>query len=214
MTRKLAAIQKAIRDECLDGWLFCNFHHRDPLSDAILERLANLSNSRLWLYAVPASGEPLALVHVIESDHLDGLPGQKIVYSGRDDLKISLQLLSGRRWGAHFSETICAVSFFDAGTAAFLKKAGLVLIPAEALVQRFKGLFDSGGITSHKRAVAAVCEIVKTVWDFVSSSYVSGRIVYEGDLRRIMEDEFVRLDLKWDHPPPCGGGCSLLQSPL
>jgi Xaa-Pro aminopeptidase len=204
--RKIASIQKAIRDEDLDGWLFCNFHRRDPLSSAILERPAGLSNSRLWLYAVPVSGEPLALVHAIEADHLDGLPGQKIVYGGRDDLKASLRLLSGRRWGAHFSETISAVSFLDAGTAAFLEKAGLVLVPAEALVQRFRGILDGGGIASHKRAAAALYGIVKTVWDFVRSSYVAGRTVYEGDLRRIMEDEFIRLGLTRDHPPLAAAG--------
>ena len=206
MVLKIAALEKAIRDEGLDGWLFCNFRRRDPLSDAILERPAGLSNSRLWLYAVPASGEPLAFVHAIEAGHLDGLPGKKIVYGGRDDLKASLRLLAGRRWGAHFSETICAVSFLDAGTAAFLEKGGLVLVPADALVQRFSGLLDGGGIASHKRAAAALYGIVETVWDFVRSSYTGGRAVYEGDLRRIMEDEFVRLGLKRDHPPLAAAG--------
>ncbi|MDR2142959.1 MAG: peptidase M24, partial [Treponema sp.] len=117
-------IRKAIREENLDGWLFCNFRHRDPLSDAILERPSSLTNSRLWLYAIPASGEPYGLVQAIEADHLDGLPGGKKSYIGREELKALLAPLAGKRWGAHFSETLSAVSFLDAGTAAFLEKAG------------------------------------------------------------------------------------------
>ncbi|MDR2049669.1 MAG: peptidase M24, partial [Treponema sp.] len=191
----LDKIQKAIREENLDGWLFCNFRHRDPLSDAILERPSSLTNSRLWIYAVPSSGEPFALIQAIEADHLDGLPGTKNTYISREDLKTLLKPLAGKRWGAHFSETLTAVSFLDAGTAAFLEKAGLVLVSAEALVQRFKSLLDSGGIASHERAAAGLYGIVEKVWDFVRSSYARKNELYEGDLRRVMEEEFVRLGL-------------------
>jgi Xaa-Pro aminopeptidase len=203
---ELDKIQKAIREENLDGWLFCNFRHRDALSDAILDRPSGLTNSRLWLYAVPSAGEPFGLTHAIEADHLDGLPGTKRSYISRDDLKTLLKALAGKRWGAHFSENLSAVSFLDAGTAAFLEKAGLVLVPAEALVQRFKGLLDSGGIASHERAAAGLYQIVEKVWDFVQSSYARKKELYEGDLRRVMEEEFVRLGLVRDHPPMAAAG--------
>jgi Xaa-Pro aminopeptidase len=202
----LDKIQKAIREENLDGWLFCNFHHRDPLSDAILDRPSGLTNSRLWLYAVPSAGEPLGLTQAIETDHLDGLPGTKNTYIGREELKTLLKPLAGKRWGAHFSETLSAVSFLDAGTAAFLEKAGLVLVPAEALVQRFKSLLDSGGIASHERAAAGLCQIVEKVWDFIRSSHARKQELYEGDLRRVMEEEFVRQGLVRDHPPLAAAG--------
>jgi Xaa-Pro aminopeptidase len=202
----LDKIQKAIREENLDGWLFCNFRHRDPLSDAILERPSSLTNSRLWIYAVPSSGEPFAFVQAIEADHLDGLTGKKNTYISREDLKALLKPLAGKRWGAHFSETLSAVSFLDAGTASFLEKAGLVLVPAEALVQRFKSLLDSGGIASHERAAAGLYGIVEKVWDFVQSSFARKKELYEGDLRRVMEEEFVRLGLVRDHPPLAAAG--------
>jgi Xaa-Pro aminopeptidase len=202
----LDKIQKAIREENLDGWLFCNFRHRDPLSDAILERPSSLTNSRLWIYAVPSSGEPCGLVQAIEADHLDGLEGKKKSYISRADLKTLLKPLAGKRWGAHFSENLSAVSFLDAGPASFLEKAGLVLLPAEALVQRFKSLLDSGGIASHERAAAGLYGIVEKVWDFARSCHARKEELYEGDLRRIMEEEFVRLGLVRDHPPLAATG--------
>jgi Xaa-Pro aminopeptidase len=202
----IARIQKAIREEHLDGWLFCNFRHRDRLSDELLERPAELTNSRFWFYAVPASGPPYGLVHAVEADHLEGLPGTLQSYISREDLIRRLAPWGGKRWGVHVSENLCAVSFLDAGTYAVLSKAGLVLVSAEALVQRFKGLLDEEGIASHERAAAELYGIVAAVWDFVRASYGSGKTIYEGDLRQIMEDEFVRRGLVRDHSPLAAAG--------
>ena len=33
---QLTAIQKALYEAGLDGWLFCNFHYRDPMAYRIL----------------------------------------------------------------------------------------------------------------------------------------------------------------------------------
>ncbi|MDR2661695.1 MAG: aminopeptidase P family protein [Treponema sp.] len=202
----IAKIQKAIREEDLDGWLFCNFRHRDRLSDELLERPPELTNSRFWFYAVPAAGTPYGLVHAIEADHLEGLPGTVHSYISREDLIRRLAPLRGKRWGVHVSENLCAVSFLDAGTYAVLSKAGLLLVSAEALVQRFKGLLDKEGIASHERAAAGLYEIVGKVWDFVSVSYGSGKTIYEGDLRQLMEDEFVLRGLVRDHSPLAAAG--------
>jgi Xaa-Pro aminopeptidase len=202
----LADIQKAIREEDLDGWLFCNFRHRDPLSDGILRRPQGLGNTRLWVYAVPASGEALALVHAIEAGHLEGLPGRVKTYVTREELLACLAPLGGKRWGAHYSEQLPALSYLDAGTAALLRRAGLILLPADKLVQRFKGLLDEAGMASHEAAAAELYGIVETVWDHVQKTYGSQKALYEGDLRDRMESEFVQRGLMRDHPPQAAAG--------
>jgi Xaa-Pro aminopeptidase len=199
-------LQKAIREEGLDGWLFCNFRHRDKLSDAILNRPAELSNSRFWFYAVPGSGEPLALVHAIEADHLDGLSGTKQSYISRTELLKLLAPLGGKRWGVHVSQTISAVSYLDAGMYAVLCEAGLELVPAESMVQRFKGVLDEEGIASHERAAEELYTVVNIVWDYVRSAYCKGKTIYEGDLRQIMEGEFIHRNLFQNHPPLVAAG--------
>jgi Xaa-Pro dipeptidase len=74
------SIQAAIRAEGLDGWLFYSFRGSDPIAENILR----LDNARLatrrWFYFVPASGSPRKIVHAIESEMLDSLPGEKMVY--------------------------------------------------------------------------------------------------------------------------------------
>ena len=202
----ISKIQEAIREEQIDGWLFCNFMHRDRLSDFILFRPETLTNSRFWFYLVPASGEPLALVHAIEQDHLDPLPGKRQSYAGREGILNFIAALSGKTIAVHMSENISALSYLDAGIYAALVNAGVRLTGAESLVQRFKGLLDGEGIASHERAAAALYGIVERVWDFVCASYTNGTTLNEGDLRRLMEDEFVRLNMESDHSPQAAAG--------
>ena len=73
----LTAIQTALRDAGMGGWLFCDFHHRDPLAYKILGLDENSMTSRRWFYFIPAEGEPTKLSHRVEPRKLDPLPGQQ-----------------------------------------------------------------------------------------------------------------------------------------
>ncbi|MDR2019822.1 MAG: M24 family metallopeptidase [Treponema sp.] len=205
---ELGGIQEAIRRENLDGWLFCNFQHRDKLADSILNISGGEANSRLWFYVVPAWGEPFKLVHAVEAGILDGLAGTKAFYISREDLGAALSPLGGKRWAVHSSEALPAVSFLDAGTAAFLEKAGLVLVSAASLIQRFRGLLDAAGIASHERAAAELYGIVDLVWDRVRRAWSGKLPLREGDLRDWMLEEMERRGLLTGHPPIVAAGAN------
>ena len=76
---KIDQIQKALTDRGLDGWLFYSFRGSDPIAANVLE-LHETHATRRWFYYVPASGEPTRIVHSIEREALDSLPGRKLVY--------------------------------------------------------------------------------------------------------------------------------------
>lgn len=78
----ISEIQRALKNEGVDGWLFFDHHQRDPLAYRILKLDTKSHATRRWYYFIPADGEPKRLVHRIESGNLDSLPGEKIVYSG------------------------------------------------------------------------------------------------------------------------------------
>jgi Xaa-Pro aminopeptidase len=205
-TGQLEAIRKAIRSEKLDGWLFCNFHHRDPLADKILGVGAGAGNSRMWFYAVYAEGPPLRIVHGIEQAVLGHLPGKQLVYTGRRELFTCLESLAGKRWGAHISGSITAISYLDGGTAAALEEAGLTLASAAGLIQRFQGLLDDKAIASHEGAAAHLYEIVETAWDRVRQAFHGDLSLREGDIRELMLAEMKRRGMVTDHPPIVGAG--------
>ena len=199
-------MQKAIRDEGLDGWLFCNFHHRDALSDAILGLPADSTNSRIWVCAVSASEEPLKIVHAIEASILDTIPGRAIVYQSRVEFIAALRGLAGARWGAHISDTLPAISLLDAGLAHTFEAAGLGLYSAAGLVQRFKGLLDTEGIASHERAAQHLYDMVALAWERVRDAYTLHQPLCEGDIRGLFLDEMHRRRLISDHSPIVGAG--------
>ena len=104
-TMQLDAIQKALREAQLDGWLFYDHHHRDPIAYRILGLSEGLHITRRWYYFVPATGEPRKLVHRIESLRLDPLPGRAQLYSSWQELEAGLRhMLTGAERIASASE--------------------------------------------------------------------------------------------------------------
>ena len=93
----IAAVQSALAIEGLDGWLLYDFHGSNPVAAAVagLAGTGKLTTRR-WYYMIPATGKPRKLVHAIESHNLDKLPGEKLVYAGREALSAGLDTLLER----------------------------------------------------------------------------------------------------------------------
>ena len=110
MAFDLAAIQEGLRKARLDGWLLYDFHGSNPIA----ARLAGLTTgthmtTRRWYYLIPANGRPRGLVHAIERNNLDALPGERVVYAGRQQLEAGLtQLLAGLKTVAMEYSPMCA----------------------------------------------------------------------------------------------------------
>src|SRR5262249_3992627 len=88
---RVTEIQAALRDAKLDGWLFYDFRHSDPLAYRILKLDEKMFASRRWFYYIPASGEPVKIVQSIEQFKLDSLPGKKLVFRGWQELHAQLR---------------------------------------------------------------------------------------------------------------------------
>src|SRR5437868_11475945 len=90
-TERVTEIQAALREAKLDGWLFYDFRHSDPLAYRILKLDEKMFASRRWFYYIPASGEPVKIVQSIEQFKLDSLPGRKVVFRGWQELHARLR---------------------------------------------------------------------------------------------------------------------------
>src|SRR5438132_1087456 len=76
----LSAVQNALTEQQLDGWLLYDFRGLNVLARRVLGLDTNAILSRRWFYFVPARGQPRKLVHRIESHALDAFPGPATVY--------------------------------------------------------------------------------------------------------------------------------------
>ena len=140
---EIKAIQNALRAGKLDGWLFYDHHHRDPIAGRILGLPANGLVSRRWFYFIPSRGEPRKLVHRIEAGMLDSLPGRKSEYSSWEELHKGLAKLLGgaKRVAMQYSaqNNIPYIGLVDAGTIELVRKAGAKVESSADLVQVFAG---------------------------------------------------------------------------
>ena len=83
----LAGIQQSLRRQNLDAWLFFDHHGRDPLAYKVLGMPQPARITRRWYYLIPAEGDPIGLVHRIESGVISALPGEKLKYQGAEHFK-------------------------------------------------------------------------------------------------------------------------------
>ena len=95
-------------------------------------------------------------MHAIERHNLDGLPGEKRVYAGREQLATGLrELLSGvKRVAMEYSprNAIPYVSRVDAGTVEAVRDTGAEVVSSGDLVQRFEAVWTDAALRTHQSA--------------------------------------------------------------
>ena len=151
----LSAIQAALRDSHNDCWLFYDHHHRDPIAYHLLGLPEKMMVTRRWFYVVPAEGEPVKLVHRIESHHLDSLPGKRLEYSAWQELWQNLEamLKPYHRVVMQYSPNnqIPYISLVDAGMLELVRSFGKEIVSSANLVARFEATLTDAQMNSHSQ---------------------------------------------------------------
>jgi Xaa-Pro aminopeptidase len=203
----VTAVQQALRDQGLDGWLLYDFQGANPIA----QRLAGIGRdgghlaSRRWFYLIPAAGEPRGLVHKIERHNLDRLPGSKTPYAGRLELEAGLkQLLSGaERIAMEYSPkgAIPYVSRVDAGTLELVRGHGIEVVSSGDLVQQFEAHWSAEAIDSHQMAADALYRIKDRAFEIAASHMRDGVPTTEYELQQLMWQWFGEEGLISDSAP-------------
>src|SRR5262245_66246730 len=125
----LSAVQAALQQFGLDGWLLYDFRGLNLLARRVLGFDEGGMLSRRWFYYVPARGEPRKLVHRIEPRALDHLPGPAQTYLRWQQLEAGVaELVRGAKHVAMEYVPRNAnpyVSRVDAGTVELVKSCGV-----------------------------------------------------------------------------------------
>ena len=201
----VARIQEALRDDDLDGWLLYDFHGSNPIARRItgLHDTAKLTTRR-WYYLIPATGEPLGLVHDIERDTLAHLPGGRLTYAGRAALETGLtSLLRGVRRVALEYSPDCAIPYVsrvDAGTVDTLRRLGLEPVSSGDLVQRFEAAWDDTALATHRAASEHLYTVKDRTFALIRDQLAAGSPT-EYSVQQRMVEWFTELGLVTDCPP-------------
>lgn len=204
---ELDQVQAAIRAEGMAGWLFYDFQGLDPLAQRILGLDTERIRTRRWFYFVPSAGDPAKIVHRIEAGALDGLPGTKHLYASWQDLSSELaRRLEGTGSVAmQYSpgNAIPYISKVDAGTVEMVRAAGVEVVSAADLVQRFEALLTPAELDTHLQAAATLRRIVEETFAHMGETHRSGRTIDEHGAMEFVLACFEREGLVTDELPIC-----------
>jgi len=202
---RLEQIQAALRNEGLDGWLFFDHHRRDPLAYRVLQFTPGSMVTRRWFYYIPASGEPRGLVHKIEAQTLEPLPGQHSLYAGWSTLVDGLKTIigGGRRVAMQYSPN-CAVPYVamvDAGTVELVRGLGVDVVTSANLIQYFESRWSEEQLAMHLEAARKVDEIRRQAFERVGAKVRAGERVTEWEIQQFIRTRFAEEGLTTDHGP-------------
>jgi Xaa-Pro aminopeptidase len=206
MPMDVGAVQAALRDSGLDGWLLYDFQGANPIA----QRLAGLGGgghlaSRRWFYMIPARGEPRGLVHKIERHNLDRLPGPKTAYAGRTQLEAGVRgLLDGStRVAMEYSPlgAIPYVSRVDAGTIELVRSMGVEVVSSGDLVQQFEAHWSDAAIRSHRTASEKLYRVKDRAFEAAAARVRDRVLTTEYDLQQLMWSWFAEEGLVSDSAP-------------
>ncbi|HWT03550.1 MAG TPA: M24 family metallopeptidase [Pyrinomonadaceae bacterium] len=224
---RVREIQAALREAKLDGWLFYDFRGSDPLAYRILKLGQRGLTTRRWFYFVPATGEPVKLVHSIERDKLDRLPGRKLVYlpwqqlhnylretvaatASRGGLlhtqrgKMRVYYRRDIRIAMQYSPNndIPYMSRVDAGTIELIRSFGVEPVPSADLVQRFEAAWTPAQFEMHREASDKIHRIIMEAFAEIARRIKANEPTTEYDIQQFMVRRYAEEGLESDNEPP------------
>ena len=205
MALDIDAVQTALREDGLDGWLLYDFHGSNPIARSLAGVNGGKMTTRRWYYFVPAKGQPRALVHAIERHTLDNLPGDTQLYAGREALGTGLDaLMHGvRRIAMEYSpeNAIPYVGRVDAGTIEAIRRRGVEVVSSGDLVQRFVARWSDQALATHLEASQALYRVKDRAFEAIAARLRGGEPTTEHDVQQLMMGWFAEEGLITDSPP-------------
>jgi Xaa-Pro aminopeptidase len=201
----LDAIQAALREFGLDGWLLYDFRGSNILTRRILDLDGAPVTSRRFFYAVPAGGEPRKLVHRIEPGALNHLPGEATVYLRWQELEAGVKaLLAGmKRVAMEYSPRNANpyIAKVDAGTVELVRGFGVEPVPSGDLIQRFEACWDDDQWRMHREAETHTKSAYDMAWSLIADSVRKGTPISECAVQAAIMQHFERNGLTTYSPP-------------
>src|SRR3954466_7248802 len=159
----LPALQQALADAGLDGWLLFDFQGPNPIAGGLIG-IKGMVTRRIFVW-IPREGQPHALGHAIEPGPWLEWPWSKSVYSSWRSLESSIaNMVKGQRIAMEYSAGD-AVPYLDrvpAGVLEMVKAAGAKSITSSGeLVTRFHAAWSQPQTEAHVRAAEIIAQVAR-----------------------------------------------------
>jgi Xaa-Pro dipeptidase len=205
---QLNSMQHAIQEFGFDGWLLYDFRGLNVLALRVLGISESEMGSRRFFYFIPAQGDPVKLVHRIESTALDHLLGKKIVYLTWQELHDGLKAMLG---GSHqvameYSPENANpyISRVDAGTVELVRRFGAEVVSSGNLIQSFEARWSDEQWELHLQADELNRAAFDEAWRLIADRLRSGKSIRETEVQDFVMDYYARHGMTTYHPPIVG----------
>ncbi len=152
----------ALRELGADGWLIYDFHGLNPVAQRLVGYRGMLTR-RLFVW-LPASGEPICLVHTIDKNAVTDVPGRIVHYTTWQELHELLEKMFAGKCVAMETSPENAVPYLDrvpAGIISLLSRFGSTVIPSDVLVTRFAACWTPAELELHRQAAEDIARIAR-----------------------------------------------------
>lgn len=208
----LPALQQALSDADLDGWLLFDFQQTNPIAMGMLG-LEGFISRRIFVW-IPRSGVPHALGHAIEPGPWHDWPKAwgRSTYSSWRTLEDSVsKMVKGKRIAMEYSAGD-AVPYLDrvpAGVLEMVRAAGATSITSSGeLVTRFYASWNAAHIASHVRAAEVIAAVAQAAFLIAGERSRTAQPIAEHELMIWMQERFARAGLSADHGPNVSAGAN------
>jgi Xaa-Pro dipeptidase len=198
---RLAAAQRYLQANDVDGWLLYDFRHGNPIFWQMLGPPRH--TTRRVYFLVPREGEPRFLAHRIDVGALAPFGVATDTYVTWQDLRSALPAFLGgaTRLAMEYSPgaALPVVSRVDAGTIELVRSFGIEVVSSADLMQFTIARWTDDEVASHHRAASHLAVILDRTFDFIRGHLDAG--VSELDTVQFMRQEFEAAGLETEDGP-------------
>jgi len=195
------AVQNALREQELDGWLLFDFHEQNPVA----RRLLDLEwTTRRGFVLIPPEGRPVALLHAIELSYWQHWPWDVRTYSGWRELETELARLvgaQGSRLAMEVSErsSVPTLDLVPSGMRDLIVSCGVSVVSSGNLVSRFYSTWSPEQLVRHREYAKTVEAVARAAFARAADAVRAGKPTHEGALAQWIRSELERRGVGVDH---------------
>jgi Xaa-Pro aminopeptidase len=193
---KIERVQELLGKARVDGWLLYEWQGQNPLC---LDFLQAKAATRRFFYFIPTQGIPIKIVHQIEQDVLDHLPGKKCVYLSytelEDLLKATLDKTKVVVMEVSEKNRLPYVSKVDSGTVDLVRSFNVKVQTSAYIVQLFKTL-DKTQIEHHRQAMHVLEQSVQKCIERIRLGNAN-----EYEIQQLILEQFEKNGVETHFPP-------------
>lgn len=200
----IRAIQQALKEDHLDGWLLYDFHKMNPFALQILG-FKEAPLTRRWFVFLPKEGTPVALVHTLDAPLFPWKEGLRVTYTSWRDLQEQVRkILQGSRCVAmEYSPrgALPTVSRVDAGTLEMVRACGVEVVSSANLLQRFAACWTEEQYHLHRQSAQQLMAIKDHLFEWLRQCLLEGTSLTEWDIQQEILRLYQEQELASDYPP-------------